>query len=255
MYFNRITLLLMHLGAIGLVVTADNPLTIFLLGLLLSYIMRNILLSAIYHKLFAHNAFTPKSWVPTVGNILGFVYFMPPSRTFYVEHITHHRLVDTEEDILYPGRNIIVRTFPFLFNRVKLVTPEVAKLKRTLAIRYEEKNPWSKKFNLEFRMVTIIVAYLSFYVIDYNLFSVMLVSASLFHYVGYVGNVVPHNRFDADGKAITTNHRWLSWMLWATDFDHKDHHDKPKDLHYGPVGPAKTLQFIVGLLSSKQRTD
>lgn len=237
-----------------MIITAENPWIVFLFGLLLSYIMRNVLLSAIYHKLFAHDAFIPKVWVPAVGNIAGFIYLLPPSRAFYVEHITHHRLVDTEEDFLYPGRNIIVRTFPFLFNRSNFVTPEVAKLKKILAEKYEERNPWSKKFNLEFRMITIIVAYLAFYLIDYTLFSVILVSASLFHLVAYAGNVVPHNRFDAQGKAITTNHRWLSWMLWATDFDHKDHHNNPKGLEYGPSGPARTLKFIISLLSAKTQT-
>ena len=248
-HFNRSTLLLLHPLALALIIMSDYPMFILISGIVVSYLLRIIVLTAIYHRLFAHHVFEPEDWVPNVGTILGFIIFMPPPQSFYAEHSAHHIYVDTVDDALHPSKSFLIRFLPFLVPKEETTRKEVTQLKFEYKRKYENKNTWSKKFNLEFRMITIILAYTIFYIIDPVLFSIMVVSTSLIHLSAYLLAVLPHNNIDTLGNAYTSNHPVLVYLMWSVDYYHADHHKNPRSLDIGPRPVAQSLKYIIKLLS------
>lgn len=244
-YYNMVLLSTMYF--VGITIIFFLPWYYILVAFFLTYPVSTVL-STIYHKLWAHNAFKEKWWVNWMGVFAGFIYFLGPPIQLVVTHTLHHEDIEDLNHPMSPKHPVRYRLFHWIYGHKFKSSEEFKEKKKIIASKFYKQHPWAKKVNLEKRLVIIHIVYLLFYIISPTFFAVMLLSAALFNWRVLLFNVFGH-WYNKSGELQTVNSQILSVLFWNDEMLHKDHHDHPHKTSLGKYGPNKTAEFFVKLFS------
>ena len=236
----------------------SSPLIFFLIGHLT---MLNILLavvliiplnafafSTVYHKLFAHRAFKPKTWVPYIGSVIGVLLLLPSPKTFAGLHRMHHKYSDTELDPHTPLYGKRYTLFPAFFVNKKL-RKVPSYIYKNITKDIERDYPTLSK--LTERMTFFFVAFfnLFLYFLNFDAFVVsiliLFISVNLHGYA----NTFFHKPMP-DGTAEIVDIPWGAKFI-SPEFNHATHHNKASSSDFGNSDAKDWMEPIIRKFLSK----
>ena len=203
---------------------------LFLLSFVIWFIVSHWFgLSIVYHKLFSHRSFIPKSHVALLGTIVNIVSFKGSPQRFTLIHRIHHKHADTDLDPHTPRDHWYIGYFG-------IVVPD-----RVLdKFSYEEKRKtvndifrdfvWIKKLSPLIQFLIIALFYTVLWLVNYDVMVAVLFASIVSIHVGMLINLLGHQN-------STTINRPLMALILGPSFNHDYHHNNPSD--YNEAGPDK----------------
>lgn len=226
------------------------PWYMIILAYLMTYVISTAIISTIYHKLWCHKSFEPKSWVNWFGAITGFIFFLGLPGSYAIMHLLHHKDPNDPEHPQSPKHPLRYRLFHWIYGHKFKLSDEYQKKTKIIAEKFFKSNKWALQVNLKRRLIIIHFAYLIFYLIGPHFFAFMLLTSALSNLRGILFNIGSH-WYDKNGKQQTLNSKLVSVLLWSDEAFHQEHHDFPRRAILGSGGPAETSKFIINIYSKQ----
>lgn len=175
--------------------------------------------SAGYHRYFAHRAFKAGTWYEIYVLTLGLLTGGGSLLGWVGVHRLHHNYTDTEDDPHSPAHvgwwKVLTSTF-----KVPAIRPRV--------VKDMLRNPrvmWFHQHYTELRLMSLIVPLIF---LPFSWYLVLIISPMIYSYIGF-GLI---NLFCHDGKGNARNSHLLNIIAGGDGF-HKNHHEHPRAWQIG----------------------
>lgn len=240
-------ILLLHVGAVLSTLYVSNW-TVFVLSCLIWYALSHLFgLAIVYHKLFSHRSFVPKKGVAELGTLINILSFKTSPNVYTLLHRIHHKYVDTDLDPHTPKDYWYRGYFGILFPS-GVLNKFSDQTKKDMVNDIYTDFPWIKKITRNFELLALIVFYTAIYAISPDIFFAILVGNILSIHTGLLVNVLGHKK--VNGVMTTINRPWLA-MPFTPTFNHRYHHENPKDFNEAGPGNFELGAWLIKNFLSK----
>ena len=215
-------IVLMYISVPVLLFTYDDFLLLLVGAFLISIPINAFAFSTVYHKLFAHRTFSPKTWVPYIGTLLAVLIMLPSPRTFLSQHRLHHKFSDTEYDPHSPKFGKLSTFFPYFFKSTgnKNCNENIRKnVSKDFAKDYPVLNQLSD--NAAFLIFTMFNIGLLLLGVDFFIFSMLVCLVNLILH-GYANTFF--HEFQRNGE-VTIINKPMGAKFISPEFNHARHHE------------------------------
>lgn len=221
------------LHVIALIGIIDNP-WLLLFGIVAYTVIHTLGQNIGYHKLFSHKAFTPVSWYPRVAAFFGSISFVGDPLAWTLVHRMHHKYSDTEKDPHSPSKGKFHAYIGWIFkfnpgNKHYYLIADLIK-------HY----PWMLTFR-KWEPLVPLIFYTSLFLVNINLFYIVLLGGLLSMHAGLIVNAFSHN------VSGPVDNRFFARFFHTICF-HKDHHNIPNKSNYSQQSITDfsnyTLKFV-----------
>jgi fatty-acid desaturase len=205
--------------------TSDQWPLIIVCGIILFYPLHHIGSSIGYHRLFSHNAFTPRPWYPYLATFLSSISFFGDPLLYAMVHRIHHRHSDQKGDPHNPQDGIFHAYIGWMVKfkptyRDHLVIADLVR-----------KYPWMVPFG-KYEPAVPIVFYLCLFAINPTVGYIVLLASLLAVNSGFYVNAFAHTtKNDTGHQHNAFDNVFLA--KWVNPiFLHKQHHDRGNLIDY-----------------------
>lgn len=222
----------MHVGAAASIFYVSNW-GLFVVSFLIWYSLSHLFgLAIVYHKLFSHRSFVPKKGVAELGTLINILSFKGTPGMYALIHRIHHKHADTDLDPHTPRDHWYRGYFGIIFPS-DILNKFSDQAKRNIVNDIYTDFPWIKKMTRNFQSFALIIFYTAIYVMSPNIFFAILVGNIVSMHTGLLINFLGHKKIN--GSMTTINRPWLA-VPFSPSFNHRYHHDHPRD--FSEAGPG-----------------
>lgn len=238
---------LLHIGAAAAAFYISDW-TIFVVSFVAWYQLSHLFgLSIVYHKLFSHRSFVPKTGVAELGALINILSFKGTPDVYALIHRIHHRHSDTDLDPHTSKDQWYRGYFGILFPN-KILEKFSPREKRDFVKDVYVDFRWVKQLTFKVRLALLIVFYTTIFIIDQNLLAGVLCGSVVSIHIGLMINLFGHRK--VNNNMVTVNRPWIA-AWFGPSFNHNYHHTYPRSYHEAGPGRFELASWLIKNFLSK----